>query len=137
MSEDKVTLLLFLAAGGSERYERLLAAGQAATTQDMVELALGCPFIDRVVVATNAAGIEQRLGEYDRVLVEMDEPGQPFHFGRHLKALVERYDVRRPLYFGGASAPLLSQETFDELCGRLLNVEQTVITHNIHVPCFF
>lgn len=137
MTDDRVTLIVFLPNGGRTGPERLVAGGKVATTLDLIETGLECPLVDRVVVATDSVELARRLHDYDRVILERDDPDETFHFGRRLLEIVERYRIGRPLYFGGGSAPLLAPESLEELCGRLLSTERTVIANNIWSADFF
>src|SRR5439155_19066175 len=108
VGDDLVTLITFADGAGATPVERLMAGGRLAAAEDLVDLALACPLVSRVIVATNAAALAERLVGRERVVVERDRSGETFHFGRRLAEIVERYAIERPLYFGGASAPLLA-----------------------------
>ena len=135
--DERVTLITFADGSGETPAEQLMAGGRLAAVEDLVDLALQCSLIERVVVATNADELVDRLGGRETVAVERDPPGQPFQFGRRLADIVERHDVRRPLYFGGASAPLLAPESLEELCADLLASENRVIANNLGSADFF
>jgi hypothetical protein len=134
---ERVSVIVFVAGGGAAPPEQLVAGGRAAVAQDLVELALACPLVERVVVATNVAGFARRLQGYERVVVDHDAAGQAFHFGRRLLQVVEAHRIRRPLYFGGGCAPLLAPESFHALCARLLAAEHTVIANNTWSADFY
>jgi hypothetical protein len=130
VSDDRVSVLVFYGDHARSAPERLVSGGCAAAARDLVDLALGCPLVDRVVVATNAPSFARTVPESSRVVVEVDPPGQAFHFGRLLQSLIEKHGIRRPLYFGAAAAPLLSAAGLEAICARLLTVERTVLSNN-------
>ena len=137
MGDDRITLITFADGAGATPVERLMAGGRLAAAEDLVDLALACPLVSQVIVATNAAALAERLVGRERVVVERDRPGETFHFGRRLAAIVERYAIERPLYFGGASAPLLAPESLEELCQDLLASQNRVIANNLGSADFF
>lgn len=130
-------VIVFAAPGGASAPERLMAGAQTAAALDLVEMALECPLVGRVVVATGAMDLATALEGHPGVSVERDEPGKAFHFGRRLQETVARHGMRRPLYFGSGSAPLLGQRSLEGLCGRLLAAERTVIANNVRSADFF
>jgi hypothetical protein len=140
VSQDPVSVILFYGDHAASEPERLVSGACAAAARDMVDLALACPLVDRVVVATNSNTFTDDLVGMDRVVVERDPPrsaGETFNFGRTLQSIVERHGIRRPFYFGAGAAPLLSAETFQGLCLRLSQAERTVITNNVWSADFY
>jgi hypothetical protein len=137
VSEERVDVVVFAGPGGHSGPEQMMVGGLLALGIDLVEMALRCPLVGRVVVATGSAAMAEAMAGRERVIVERDPPGKPFHFGRRLLETVERHDIRRPLYFGAGSAPMLAPESLEEICGRLLAVERTVIANNLLSADFF
>jgi hypothetical protein len=125
-----VTVVVFYGDHAQSPPERLVSGGCAAAARDLVDLALTCPLVDRVVVATNTATFAEELSGCERVIVDLDSEGETFHFGRRLLGIVEKHGIRRPLYFGSGSAPLLSRETLHQICARLSGEDRYVITNN-------
>jgi CTP:molybdopterin cytidylyltransferase MocA len=134
---ERVDVLVFVAPPGESLYERLMARGLLALATDLVELALDCPLVGRVIVVTGSDDAAQALGGREGVLVERDRPGTAFHFGRRLLETVERHGVRRPLYFGAGSAPLLGAEGLQAVCRTLLEAEGVVVANNLLSADFF
>ena len=134
---ERVDVLVFVAPPGESVYERLMARGLLALATDLVELALDCPLVGRVIVVTGSDDAAQALGGREGVLVERDRPGTAFHFGRRLLETVERHGVRRPLYFGAGSAPLLGAEGLQAVCRTLLEAEGVVVANNLLSADFF
>lgn len=132
-----IGLVLFVDGGDGSPLEALMASAREAMALDLLELAMGCPLVSRVYVATNSLRFAAAARKYDRVAVSIDPPGEPFHFGHRLLELVEGHQLDRFLYFGSAAAPLLSEETLEELCGHVLNLQRTVITNNPASADFF
>jgi hypothetical protein len=135
--DERVDVVVFAGPAGPSVYERLMGRGLAALAGDLVETALACPLVGRVVVATGSAEVATALGGVEGVVVEPDAEGTPFHFGRRLLEVVERHGIRRPLYFGAGSAPLMGPGSFEALCRRLLGAERTVIANNLLSADFF
>ncbi|MGH2350589.1 MAG: hypothetical protein ACRDI2_08765 [Chloroflexota bacterium] len=137
MSDATVDVIVFAGPTGPSAPERLMAGAQTANALDLVELALACPLVGRVLVATTEADLAAELISDRRVIVDRDDGAVPFHFGRRLLDVVERYGVDRPLYFGANSAPLFSADALRDLCGRLLAAERTVIANTVRSANFF
>jgi hypothetical protein len=137
MITQKVGLILFAAGPGRTSIEQLVGRARLAATRDLVEMALACPLVERVVVATGAPELVEQLPADSRLAVELDPPGEPFHFGQRLAAIIDRYCIRWPLYFGGGSAPLLAPESLHELCEDLLAATGRVIANNLRSADFF
>jgi hypothetical protein len=135
--DDRITFITFANGAGSTPVERLVAGSRLAAAEDLVDVALACPLIGHVIVATNADELAERLAGRSRVVVERDRPGKAFHFGRRLAEIIERYEAERPLYFGGAAAPLLAPESLEELCEDLLASQNRVIANNLASADFF
>ncbi|HEX2184806.1 MAG TPA: hypothetical protein VHN78_04800, partial [Chloroflexota bacterium] len=135
--EAKVDVIVFAGSFGSSAPERLMAGAQTAVALDLVELALACPLVGRVFVATGVAELAEQLEGTARVVVQRDERSKPFHFGRLLLEIVERHQIRHPLYFGAGSAPLLSPLSLYQLCQRLLSAQRTVLANNVLSADFF
>ena len=136
-ARERVTVLVFHGDHAASAPERLMADGCAACALDTIELALACSLVDRVVAVTNSEALASSAGSLDRVDVERDSATEEFHFGRALQAAVRKYAVRRPLYFGAAAVPLLSPETLEGICHRLLESERTVVTNSAGSADFF
>jgi hypothetical protein len=134
---ERVDVLVFVAPAGESVYERLMARGLQALATDLVELALACPLVGRVVVVTGSDVVAGALAGREGVLVERDRPGTAFHFGRRLLETVERHGLRRPLYFGAGSAPLLGAEGLQAVCRTLLEAEGAVVANNLLSADFF
>ncbi len=95
-------------------------AGAQTAALDLVEMALECPLVGRVVVVTGALDLAPRARP----------PRRQEWAGRARQGLPLRpapagdggatWGMRRPLYFGLWSAPLLGQRSLEGLCTRLL-----------------
>ncbi|MCL4394723.1 MAG: hypothetical protein M1482_07955 [Chloroflexi bacterium] len=125
---DKPTLLLFASAGGPSEIEQVVTRAQWVVGLETIEKLLKADCCERLVVATNADGFVEQLGELP-VIVERDSA--PFHFGSRLRELIRKYDVQRPLYVGAGSAALFSQDDFTDLCARLMAADRAVISNNL------
>ena len=127
---ERITVIVFYGDHAASAPERLVSGACAAAARDMVDLALACPLVERVVVATNTASFAAGVDGQERVVVEMDPPGQRFHFGNALWRVIEEHGIRKPLYFGAGAAPLLRDATLEAICQRLLGSTRTVVTNN-------
>ena len=102
-----------------------------ASARDLCDVVLGTGLVERAVVATDDAAWGAELAGLP-VEVDVDRPSEPFHFGQRLVGLIERFDVRRALYSGGASAPLMSAESWSVALSRLIESDHLVVTNNVH-----
>ena len=126
-----MTLFLFVGGWGSSDVEQDLDGAHRAAARDLLETLLSTRLVERAVVATDDPTWGDSLTDLP-VEVDLDRPGESFHFGQRLAELIERYDVDHALYSGGASAPLLSEESWSKTLLRLQRAERLVTTNNLH-----
>ncbi|MDA8216751.1 MAG: hypothetical protein M0Z94_03950 [Dehalococcoidales bacterium] len=123
----KVSVLIFVGAGGPSAPEQMVAGAQAASALDTVERALAEDWCEEVIVSTASPSFARCLADMP-VTVELDR--QDFHFGRQLVDLIHRHKIERALYIGGGSGPLLTAAEFASLGRTLLENDEVVITNN-------
>ena len=123
----RVSLLVFVGAGGPSEPERMVANVQEAIALDTIERSLGRDWCEEVIVSTASPAFARRLQELP-VIVEMDSGD--FHFGRQLAGLIERHRVERAFYVGGGSGALLTQDEFDGIARMALGNDNIVISNN-------
>ena len=59
MSEERVDVVVFAGPGGHSGPEQMMVGGLLALGIDLVEMALSCPLVGRVVVATASAAMAE------------------------------------------------------------------------------
>lgn len=122
----RVSLLVFVGAGGPSEPERMVQGAHEAIALDTIERALGRDWCEEVIVATASAGFARRAAELP-VVVERD--AEDFHFGRRLLEMVRRHGVERAFYIGGGAGPLLTDEELDAI-GRAALADEVVAANN-------
>ena len=122
----RVSLLVFVGAGGASAPEAMVQGAQEAIALDTIERALGRDWCEEVIVATASERFARRARELP-VSVERDDGD--FHFGRRLLELVRRHGVERAFYIGGGAGPLLTDEELDAI-GRAALADGVVVANN-------
>jgi hypothetical protein len=111
----QVGVLLFLGGMAGRPVEEMVAGARAAATIDSLHCALAGGACDRAVLLTDRPLELPGLPP----AVTLDVDGEPFHFGRRLREAVPRHRLEAVVYLGGGSLPLLREEDFRAVAGRL------------------
>ncbi|MCL5110595.1 MAG: hypothetical protein M1401_17360 [Chloroflexi bacterium] len=122
----RVSVLVFVGAGGPSEPERLVQGAQEAIALDTIERVLGRDWCEEVIVASGSADFAERVADLP-VILERDRAD--FHFGRRLLELVEKYRVERAFYIGGGAGSLLTDEEMNTV-GRAALADDVVAANN-------
>ncbi len=105
---------------------RWVRGARRAAAADLLRQIENHPGIEQILLVTPEL---KGLPVPGNCLHVISEPG-PVHVGRLLADLSQQFDLERLLYFGGGSAPLLKDETLDQILKRWIVAERLVITNN-------
>ncbi len=102
---------------------------RAAVVLDNLEKLLANQHIEKVILATNLAGLAREARALGAV-VDLQGPAEPYQFGRRLAKVIETHRLDAVLYLGGAAAPLLGQPEIDWVAEAVLTAPGRVVVNN-------
>lgn len=120
-----------LPPAGSSPAESWLAEGRRAAAMDMLHRLSSLSVADPIYVLAAESEDSQILSSMGGIPLE--KPKASFNFGRELARWVEEGGFQRIAYFGGASAPLMTIESLQEVFDLVLDADQpAAVVNNYH-----
>lgn len=127
----KTGLIIFTGVGGDSRSEIKLNKGLEANTIDLLDKTKSISAIDRQVLVTNSARL-QNLQDSRFPGLSIRGSGMDFHFGESLYKVIDDFDFDRVLYAGGGSAVLFERDDFRKLVEFLKSNPESSIANNFY-----